>query len=91
MIDWGINVIFKCQECDTIFTPDNLKQISDIENYLRGMQEYQNTCVAKSTIDSSCSEDAIVSPLSLFAQFDLNTITQDQIDYTVQALYNNEE
>jgi len=78
MSEWTFSVIYECDGCDNVFTPEKLKEIQTHENYLRELPEYTLTCKAASTQDDSCGVDAMLSPLSIFnGVASIDTITQE--------------
>ena len=80
--EWDGVILYRGENGADLMNKESLLSIERIENRLKALTEWQQVCKANSTTDSSCSEEALVSPLSVLKDMgvdNLQTIENGQL------------
>eukprot|EP00997_Jenningsia_sp_PLL12_P007375 NODE_39_length_3130_cov_55.062967_g35_i0.p1 GENE.NODE_39_length_3130_cov_55.062967_g35_i0~~NODE_39_length_3130_cov_55.062967_g35_i0.p1 ORF type:complete len:405 (-),score=85.87 NODE_39_length_3130_cov_55.062967_g35_i0:1542-2756(-) len=86
---WMMQAVYETRKGeDNIWTPANVRNMKAIEEMITAEDgEWKNFCFAESVDDASCSKnEAVFSPLGLFSDYDVSSITQEQINKALQDL-----
>lgn len=87
-------IIFKCKKCDNVWSPEALLEIYELEELVKSYKDWEQTCFAESsTTDfvtekkTGCAVNALMTPLVMFQDYDLQTLSQSDVTARVQDVF----
>jgi hypothetical protein len=89
---WNPMILYVSKNGKSLLEKSNLVKIYEIEEYVKGLEDWSSICKATSISDLACSADSYISPLAFLA---LNgqtkavpELTQDEIDTAWNSVSN---